>query len=46
MSMLRRWYPDAELYTMPQEVYDELLNGMDYPASIENVALSRLQRIR
>lgn len=43
---LSRVHPDAEVYTISQDVYHELLNGADYPASIEDVPLSRLQRIR
>ena len=39
-------HPDAALYSMGQDVYDELLDGNDYPQSLEQVPLTRLERLR
>ncbi|MGI8306987.1 hypothetical protein [Saccharopolyspora hattusasensis] len=43
---LIRCHPDAEVYQMGDDVYNELLNGDDYPPRIEDVPLGRLERIR
>lgn len=42
---LSQMHPDAECYALGEDVYDELLNGDDYPQSLEEVPLERLQRL-
>ncbi|QDK02679.1 hypothetical protein PP304_gp191 [Gordonia phage Phendrix] len=39
-------FPDANAYWMGDDVYEELLNGEDYPASLSDVPLDRMQKIR
>lgn len=39
-------FPDANVYTMGDDVYDELLDGANYPASLSDVPLDKMSRIR
>lgn len=43
---LMQVHPLATVFQMEQDVYNELLDGDDYPLSLEDVPLERLQRIR
>lgn len=38
-------HPDADYYSMPEDVYDELLDGVDYPEKLSDVPLNRLHKI-
>lgn len=42
---LARTHPGAEFYELGEDVYGELLNGNDYPHSLEDVPLERLRRL-
>lgn len=35
----------VELYVMPSDVYDEVLNGEGYPASFDDLPVDRLNKI-
>ena len=43
---IQRLYPQAAWYEMPQDVYDEILDGAGYPKSLADLPLDRLQLIR
>lgn len=39
-------YEDAEVYFVPQAVYDEHLNGDDYPRLLSDFPLNECERLR
>jgi hypothetical protein len=43
---VQRLYPQAAWYEMPQDVYDEILDGAGYPARFEDLPVDRLRAIR
>lgn len=43
---VQRLYPHAAWYEMPQDVYDEILDGAGYPQALADLPLDRLRMIR
>lgn len=43
---LMQTHPLATVYEMGQDVYNELLDGDDYPSHLSDVPLGRLARLR
>ncbi|QBZ72761.1 hypothetical protein SEA_GODONK_173 [Gordonia phage GodonK] len=39
-------FPDADVYWMDDDMYDELLNGDDYPVDLRDVPLDRMRKIQ
>lgn len=43
---LARTMPDAAIYSLPDDVYDDLLDGAGYPPKLSDVPLSRCTQLR
>jgi hypothetical protein len=43
---IARLHPDAQFFTVPQPVYDDVLNGEGYPPELSRFPLSRCTRLR
>lgn len=46
IETLARTFPDAEIYHVPDDVYDDELNGAGYPLELSAFPLHRCQKIR
>jgi hypothetical protein len=43
---LAQMYPQAAYYTVPQDVYDQVLDGAGYPAELAKFPLERCDKVR
>jgi hypothetical protein len=46
VETILRLLPNAELYYMSTEIYDEVLNGAGYPESLDELPLDQMEKIR
>lgn len=46
VETLARTFPEAEVYVVPEDVYDEALDGAGYPESMNDFPVARCQKVR